>query len=429
MDSINVVNDTFLYAYCSIPLTAPIGYYDVEIIPYGATPIRGTDMVEVTLYQWAPQISLVDPNKAYQGDTLSVDIHGKNTQFTGSAATSIQLVQGWFTISPTGIKIVHDSLIVADFILAPNARLGLYTVEVNGTVHGDLVMPEGFEILISPTAPQIEYVMPAKGAIGETLAVLIKGKNTAFVGGNGPRVRFQSMQTNFMADSVGIDNDTMAYAFVTIPNTAPAGWYDVRIWRIPDGNLTLTQGFEVLQKAADPEIKSISPDNARRGDTLQMAIICGGTKLTEALFTNVFLTDPSNNKIVASQVIIVDDTIVNAVFEFPKTAYVGLWDISIETDLYGEIRTDDLFELKFSIGIIEDDNLQVKVYPNPASEYVYLDIDVQGDYWIQLYDLNGKLKLQTQNVKQINLNDFASGTYLLQIQTDNKQFTTLIIVK
>lgn len=429
MDSIQVVNDTFVYAYCTVPETAPVGFYDVEIIPYGAAVITGNDLVEVLVSEWAPQLSLVDPNKAHQGDSLTVSVYGKNTNFTGGTGLSVRLRQGNRIISPQSLLIVNDSLIEASFVIFASTRTGFYTVEVNGTIHGDLLMPNGFEILVPANAPQIEYIMPAKGVKGESLAVLIKGKNTHFIGSTNPRVFFQNVQGNFLADSVGLINDTIAMAYITIPATVPVGFYDVRMIGITDGNLSFATGFEVIGRPIVTNIISLTPDSAYQGDTVQLTIYCTGTEFMKAKLLQVFMSNPLEADLMGTEVTPIDDTTLTVVFTFNKYAWIGLWDVTILSDISGEITETEFFNvLKSTNGIdMQDLVLNAKVYPNPVSSFLNLELETEQDYFIQVFDLNGKLMLEKRNLKQIDVTELPAASYMLRVSAGNKQFTSLFI--
>jgi subtilisin-like proprotein convertase family protein len=69
---------------------------------------------------------------------------------------------------------------------------------------------------------------------------------------------------------------------------------------------------------------------------------------------------------------------------------------------------------------------QLKVYPNPANQKVYVDMGAllftQASY--KLYDLSGKLLLESvmgQNITAIEVNSLAAGLYMLELTVDGKQ--------
>ena len=72
-----------------------------------------------------------------------------------------------------------------------------------------------------------------------------------------------------------------------------------------------------------------------------------------------------------------------------------------------------------------------KVYPNPTSEYVNLEMPYAFDYVFELYDINGKRLLEqqkTNKVERINLSSFTKGVYLIKLKTqiDRKEFKLVI---
>lgn len=81
-----------------------------------------------------------------------------------------------------------------------------------------------------------------------------------------------------------------------------------------------------------------------------------------------------------------------------------------------------------------DITLQMIVYPNPTSSFVNLKIDNFNleELNYQLYDLNGRLisdKKITQTETQIQLENYPSAIYLLNVNQKNKTIKTFKIIK
>jgi len=75
---------------------------------------------------------------------------------------------------------------------------------------------------------------------------------------------------------------------------------------------------------------------------------------------------------------------------------------------------------------LEDKNLKIKVFPNPASDFLNVRFIATEkiDLIIELIDLNGKVLLNEkvvtdQLIKQINLKYVKPGSYFLRIRTAN----------
>jgi hypothetical protein len=66
-----------------------------------------------------------------------------------------------------------------------------------------------------------------------------------------------------------------------------------------------------------------------------------------------------------------------------------------------------------NVGIVTPGNggADVKIYPNPAHQVVYIDAPVSVN--VAVRDLTGKVILAQDNVKEINLEGIADGVYMI----------------
>ena len=86
---------------------------------------------------------------------------------------------------------------------------------------------------------------------------------------------------------------------------------------------------------------------------------------------------------------------------------------------------------------LEDSGFQIKVFPNPASDFINISFITKEktSVLIELIDLNGKILLNekvesTHLIKQINFTHFTPGTYFLRIkETNGKLLETYQIQK
>ena len=81
------------------------------------------------------------------------------------------------------------------------------------------------------------------------------------------------------------------------------------------------------------------------------------------------------------------------------------------------------------LGIDDLDLLNGKFsyYPNPVDDYLYIDIDEQ--FKARLYSINGTLLMDAKSKKTIDVSNFSSGTYILQIQVEDKIYSAKILKK
>ena len=84
---------------------------------------------------------------------------------------------------------------------------------------------------------------------------------------------------------------------------------------------------------------------------------------------------------------------------------------------------DDLW---FSDGIYEGTGVKEKfsnnddiftLYPNPTTEFVNMNSEAQRVF---IYNINGKLVMQTTNTNVINVSSLPKGIYIIQAQLNNK---------
>jgi hypothetical protein len=74
---------------------------------------------------------------------------------------------------------------------------------------------------------------------------------------------------------------------------------------------------------------------------------------------------------------------------------------------------------------------QLKLYPNPASDIISITLpNEEENQLILIYDQNGQMISSSENkINTVNVQDLSSGTYTIQIQTENNLFNTTFIKK
>jgi len=67
----------------------------------------------------------------------------------------------------------------------------------------------------------------------------------------------------------------------------------------------------------------------------------------------------------------------------------------------------------------------IKVYPNPTTSYLTIELEKSGNLDLVLIDMNGKIvlhdKMKNQQNKQLDLSYIRQGNYFLQLIKDNKK--------
>jgi hypothetical protein len=90
------------------------------------------------------------------------------------------------------------------------------------------------------------------------------------------------------------------------------------------------------------------------------------------------------------------------------------------------------FEISTVTGIeVSNINLDIKVYPNPVTDYVILTMDNTKGMQYKVFDVIGNLlynKQVTENITNINMH-VPSGIYFISISNGNTDIKTFKVVK
>ncbi|MCB2195914.1 MAG: T9SS type A sorting domain-containing protein [Bacteroidetes bacterium] len=107
-----------------------------------------------------------------------------------------------------------------------------------------------------------------------------------------------------------------------------------------------------------------------------------------------------------------------------------LGELAIETFETSDIILTQGFQQGYfevtSVGEPLSNNFDLKVFPNPATEYVMVELqsDEIKDGIIQMYDMNGRLVYNekfnvTQGPNRIELSDLSSSQYILKVSNSS----------
>ena len=71
--------------------------------------------------------------------------------------------------------------------------------------------------------------------------------------------------------------------------------------------------------------------------------------------------------------------------------------------------------------------MYVEVYPNPASDMLYIN-SINSIYEVEVYSLNGQLLKQQQNVSHIDVSSLSQGIYMVRVKGDTFTVTKKVMV-
>ena len=101
-------------------------------------------------------------------------------------------------------------------------------------------------------------------------------------------------------------------------------------------------------------------------------------------------------------------------------------EVVIETFNNNTILTQGFHQGNLKVEtVVTDIKETVKVYPNPTTAYLTIELEKSSNIELILIDVNGKIVLQdkmiNQQEKQLNLGKLAEGNYFLQLIKDNEK--------
>jgi hypothetical protein len=120
-------------------------------------------------------------------------------------------------------------------------------------------------------------------------------------------------------------------------------------------------------------------------------------------------------------------------FYTPTT--VGEHEIQITvTDAYGESTsiTKDIYIVQCSTNNVTGQNSGIRMYPNPATDFINIDMDNQEFTNVEIFDILGQLVLTTdlkQENNSIDIRNLFPGSYVIKLSREHGKTETLFFEK
>ncbi len=103
------------------------------------------------------------------------------------------------------------------------------------------------------------------------------------------------------------------------------------------------------------------------------------------------------------------------------------WGISLQP--YGDGENSGTPGTEPQLSINENQFTYIKLYPNPVvGDYINIE-GINSDFQIKVFNILGKVVLQSVNSKTINISNLQSGIYLVELSSDNSFITKKIIIE
>ncbi len=286
----------------------------------------------------AQTITLVSPDSADQGQSLTVSIIGLSTNFTQGSGTTVWLSKGFSFISPTSVNIINDLSLDASFDIPINANPGMWDVNVYDDIDGTITKADGFSI----GGVGIITVFPDSALVGQSLTVSLTGLNTSFSQGLGTSsVWFSQGSETINAASFTVIDDVSIDALFNIPINATWYW-DVNVLDDIDSLITKNYGFYILP----PYLFSVVPNTGTRNQLLTVSITGQSTNFSQGSGTYSVFFDQGSPIINALSFNVVNDTSLLATFLLPGTAPYGYYNVVVIDDVDGWISINNGFNIQ-----------------------------------------------------------------------------------
>ncbi len=103
------------------------------------------------------------------------------------------------------------------------------------------------------------------------------------------------------------------------------------------------------------------------------------------------------------------------------------WGISLQP--YGDGENSGTPGTEPQLSMNENQFTNIKLYPNPVvGDYINIE-GINSDFQIKVFNVLGKVVLQSANSKTINISNLQSGIYLVELYSDNSFITKKIIIE
>lgn len=325
----------------------------------------------IVSFSFAQTITSVSPNKAQQGQTLSVTISTLNIDFSQGSPTS-SLSKGTSTISTSTVSVDFSGFKI-NFTIPINADTGLWDVNVNTKINGIVTLTKGFTITPHDPAPAAPVLSsPANNAV-------IASCRVGGFAWNAPQYA--------VAYEIIIDNDSVFSSPITHVVIANNSYYPYNnyfangkyFWKVRAEN-TLGQwgnwsSIALFTTNSTPSLASAKPDTIQLGQTLSVYISGQCTNFKQGSPTSWLSKGNTIINTTSKQTIFSDSLLV---ITLTPTGYdTGTWDIKIFNN-----KSKDTLVLKNGLVIrLPDPAPAAPILSSPSNNAIFSSCKISSFTW------------------------------------------------
>jgi hypothetical protein len=288
-----------------------------------------------------PTVLAANPDKVPQSTTLAVALQGRKTNFRSNSIASFS----GSGISVNSVTVNSATSLTANVTVDAGAALGLRDATVTTNLGGGVIETAPgksvVEVVAPIVVPAILSVEPATLSEGSTVAITVRGVNTAWTGAStlslGAGVSISgltatsptTLQANATVDSdavIGFRTATVTTPARTLAPAAPAAEARGRSVFVGIGGVVV------------PVLSTLTPPQANRGDTVNVTAVGAGTHFVNGVTTASFGTGVTVNSVTVT-----DATHATINVHVDPAATAGYRDVVLTTGTESAVLLNGFF--------------------------------------------------------------------------------------
>lgn len=263
---------------------------------------------------------------------------------------------------------------------------------------------------------------------GTSTTISVTANNTFWNSGAGIYyIRLTSATDTIYGNITNLIDDTNLECTFFIQGATPAGCYDVQTYDLIAGLVSLPCGFTITSGGPSSSIVSITPNFAQAGGVAGPFDVVGYNTFwnSGAGIYYVRLVGFNDTINMYSLNSITNDTNVNVSFFIPDSATNGCYEVQAFDLVAGIVSLNCGFTITGGVTGVPDNNQSsnlLKIYPNPTSKTVTIDLSSYLDVKISLTDMMGRSRINKiyagGTIAQLDLNNIEPGIYQVKIENN-----------
>jgi hypothetical protein len=383
------------------------------------------------IYDKYPEITDIFPKEAIVGQSITMDIKGPKKAFL-LGVNNVKLFNYLgpvvYSILPTSISYINDSLLTASFTFDSLEKTGTYYLQVKNK--SNLIYYGGFNLRPIPASSKLIAVTPSWASQTDTTTLAITGYHTHFNSTDDVWLE-NKFSTKIKPFQLNVINDTLTTAKFAFNKTNPPVAYSVHVKSVGTNTAPiLKDAFTITGGLNATSLIDVYPRAIGCYFSIKNKIKVYGIRthfLTEVDTLLIEGQDWGQTVVYPDEMEILNDSIISAVFTMGNVC--GTFDIYVlgkeNCVLVGKlVASPPMF-------INETPTEPFKLFPNPSAGVFTLELNKdfeQAD--LIVFDILGKILFSGKKLEastQIDLSEYPAGMYFAKLIKDDVCKTEKII--